>query len=196
MNGLEQRIGVGSRLYHITATSRWVNNEDNFWQPLTRPAQGLEGSEEDKKLSQRLADHLSRKYLVCGVRKDFQDWKKHGLYDRIIKHIHPFRSNFTTDLPVVTLSFVIENEENIYVREHAHWCPKKFLELIEKDLFECLKTRIMPSEKECELFDSQLIKYIASTTPLKDYDGSFQLPEIWYPHKIPIDKITVEEVLK
>jgi hypothetical protein len=161
--------------------------------PRTEPKDGLDLSKKsNQKLLVRLKDHFERKYTVCAVTKDFAEWKEYGLYKRLIKHVcRDFKQE------IVLLDFPIENKEKIYIREHANLSPKRFFELCGSDLFRFFdgESAETLSKEECRLFNSQLRKYFASTVPLKDYDCSFQLPEIWYPHKVSADDIVVEEVL-
>ncbi len=195
---LEHRIDVGSRVYHMTTWYRWVNyiqrgmrSLPKILLPRTNPKEELGASKNDQDLINQLGTFLDKNYVVCGAVKDFSDWKEHGLYNRLKNHVC---RDF--DQSLVVLSFILETGENVYVREHAHWSPKRFTELCGKNLFRFLNSEEVPSDDEIKLFHSQQRLFLASSTPIKDYDGSFQLPEIWVPYAIPLDKITLEEEIR
>ncbi|MBI5066239.1 hypothetical protein HZA97_08445 [Candidatus Woesearchaeota archaeon] len=181
---LEHRISVGSRVYHMTNEDNWERiQRDGFLKPcsVVKPPT----------YEYLIEDFYFGTFIVCGVNKNFDEWKEHLLFDYLKTYITKNRAK------LVTLSFPLKNISGIYVREHAHFSPKIFLELCGQDLWSLVfgHDQLLEEDKR-ELFNSQRLLRDHSVVKLADYSGMYKVPELWYPHPVPVDKITVEGVLE
>ncbi len=127
---------------------------------------------------------------------DFQDWKEHGLYERLIERVSSFwemgdewyDKKVHDELSV--LSFPVPDTS--FVRDHGHISPKTFMEVCGKDLWYMISHGGLQTEKRGEIFLKQLEKYYMSVTRITSYDGGFQVPEVWVPE--PVSSKNIEEV--
>lgn len=176
---LENRIGVGSRVYHLTAQGKLDYIEASCLAPMTYSSNVM---------SRKLGVG-SRRHIVCGVTDDFSDWEKYGLLDHLIIHVQTFSSKISK------LSFVLEDVKDCFAAEHSHVSPKRFVEVCGEDLWKKVKNRNLfgsLNKNQEKIWYKQNEKYDKSVVYVSEYKGDYELPEIWYPHAVHFDKITVE----
>lgn len=178
---LENRIGVGSRLYHMTNERSWGSIcKSEFLKPFSLlPKKGV--------------DCYDGQFIVCGVKKDFGDFKEYGLLDALTKYV---REKEFFPGKIILLSFTLKNTDGVYVRDYSYNSPKVYVDLCGKDLFKeqtnSMKMFFLKSD-ELELINRQKLLGRQSTIPIQQYDGSYKVTEIWVPYAVPISELTVEE---
>jgi hypothetical protein len=185
---LEQRIGVGSKLYHLTSAGNLEYIKTSGLKPRSLTSYDMACAlNKDSALPRYSA---LEKYVVCSATEDFSDWKKYGLLDYLIKHVQMFSNKISK------LSFVLEDIRGCFVAEHAHLSPKRLIEICGEDLWKRRKNQHIfgsLSQSQQVVWISQNDKYDCSAIPMREYKGDYELPELWIPHFIPFDKITVED---
>ncbi|MBS3056348.1 MAG: hypothetical protein J4473_02840 [Candidatus Aenigmarchaeota archaeon] len=128
-------------------------------------------------------------FIVCGAAPDFNEWKEYGLFETLTRKVKRGSNG------VVILSFPV-SDENFYFREHAHISPKRFLELYGKDLWSIhmygSDTAEIIGEEDYRNFQRQRDLYLSSWISGSEYDNSYSVPEVWYPDKVPLEKIKLE----
>ncbi len=193
MGDLEKTLMIGSRLYHLTHEDDWnwmQKNIETGLRPQSIPNTWLHFERRTPQLKGKL-------FTVCGVTKDFEDWKEHGLFDYLIEHIGQYDRDYGK---ILQLSFPIEQEDSVYVVDHSRISPKTFRELYGVDIWYLRGIREAFSESQrrtwfehlSPIWFKHLAEYSNSLVALQEYNGSFALPEVWYPHRVPLEKIKVE----
>ncbi|MDO8517330.1 MAG: hypothetical protein Q7S33_04360 [Nanoarchaeota archaeon] len=162
------------KVVHYTSKENWERiQESGFLLPKTGPNDCC-GELSDRVKNMFKADS----YLVCMPRPLDNGWVESGLMDYVLK--------YTTG--EVALSVPILDRKKSFVREHAHGSSKRFMELWGEDLFKEVEEGRLDSN------DSRVLegenKYLESTVPLDEYDGSYLAPEIWLAQTTPVDKLT------
>jgi len=192
-------ITIGDRSYHLTNEYSWKWIQRRGLIPMTISWNEKEDfSKEPWNIDFDDSYFWNGGYIVCSITKDFSDWKEHDLYESLIAYVK--RKDTIMKNRVFLLSFPIIQTEGVYVRDHTLLSPKVQKERFGKNLRELAFTH-EPGErgfrgKDFENWRSCFNHYVSSTTELDHYDGSFELPEVWYPHKVPVEQITLEEVLE
>lgn len=178
---LEHRIGVGTRVYHMTSEVSWEIIQEDCLRPCSFPNPYFFTGQDPK--------YCLPKSIVCSASKDFDEWKEFGLFKDLLYRIGYGKRKS------ILLSFPLEIIKRILVVDHAHLSPKRFLELGKKNLWKEPPGMSSPREEK-DLWREQCSKYALSLIPLERYDQTYQLPEIWVPYAVPLDKITVEGVVE
>lgn len=178
---LEHRIGVGSRVYHMTNESNWKQIcRDGFLKP-------------NSVLPKVDDTWYDGSFTVFSVRKDFGDFKEYGLLEYLTKHVsgkHLFPER------IILLSYLLKNTDGVYVRDYSPHSPKVYVDLCGKDLFKKSldsMANFFLKNDEIELINKQMTLGRKSTIPLQQYNGSYKVPEIWIPYAVPVKDISVEE---
>ncbi len=197
---LEQRINVGDRAYHITSSWSQIR-KSGFLEPRTTPIDeadfgvdtriSIEKDECGRYVDQSYDQFNKRRYwqgrfIVCGATKSFDEWKKFGLYEKLLSW-----TGYKSDAPITLVSFPIEERFNVFVRDHAHLSQKRIKELSGKDMWTDWEDEEFQRIKKIQ---NQL--YADSLRELSGYDRSFEVPELWVSYRIPVSQITVEGVIK
>jgi len=159
--------------------------------PLSSPKGNLRRFPFSEGIIEKNFEYFDGRYIVGAITSDFSDWKEYGLWDELTKPQN-FCELFGLDKRII-LSFDINESVPAYVREHAHFSPKIFMDTLGVsdliDRFDCGGMRHV-THREKEAFKKQLEKYFASVTPLNSYKGNFRVPEIWVGAPIPLRDIS------
>lgn len=175
-------------VYHFTSREGWEGIRASGVLNPNTPNE-LYNPEDCAKLGIILSPRLrsimkDESYFVAIPELNHSGWQEYQLLDDLKFEA---RKGVVLKVPVI-------NRKGAFIREHAHFSPKKFLDKFGIDL--------MHSEKICleviengRVLDRRFIdavnEYYESTTALEDYKGDFKVPEVWIPQKTPLDKLEV-----
>lgn len=126
----------------------------------------------------RIPGVLGNRYIVGIFPSDEEKWKDFGLWTPLMSRTSG-RVRIRAD---------ITQPERCFVREHAHSSPKRFIEICGKNLF----TEMPMIGGLRDIYRTGWRKYELSSTPLIDYDGSFQCPELWVGEHIQPKDLTIK----
>ena len=184
---MTEGINVGDKLYHLTSDRALESIEREGLIPHSLFSALLYRGSKKYKNEYYYASY----FTVCGVKEQFVDWKEYGLFEDLFERMQERSSSGK----VVLLSFPIETDDSVFVADHSHLSPKRFKELYGEDLWR-MPGLVSLNRGQSIRLNKHGGLYTDSLTKLQDYDGSFELPEVWYPHKVPVEQITLEEVLE
>ncbi len=179
-----ERLGVGSRVYHLTDHLNLSSICGQGLQPRTPAPMGMYVKMHFDEIP------LSRGFIVCSATEDFSDWKKFEVFEELYFYVLKNASS-----RILKLSFILEDVSDCFVLEHAYSSPKRFVDLCGEDLWTRVKKHELLNRDQEQLYLKQLDLYDSSAISLRDYKGNYQLPELWIPHTTPFDKLTIEEVM-
>src|SRR3989338_5487645 len=100
---LEQRIGVGSRVYHLTDRQNMRSIREQCLHSRTQLPLSVSGF---------LDIPWHKGFIVCSATRDFQDWKDLGLYSHLVEWVSLYSGP-----EMVKLSFTLENLNDCLVME-------------------------------------------------------------------------------
>ena len=163
------------KVYHYTSLKNWEKiQEDRALMPLSYALPVIWTV--DERIRQMVN---GRNYLTALESPQPDSWKKFGLIDYLMKH--------TTG--EVLLEVPVLDTENAFVRDHALYSPRRFLDLCGEPIFDRLdKEERFPEELDKLIHDLRT-EYLESVIPFNSYDGRHKVPEIWLPQKTPIKLI-------
>lgn len=127
------------------------------------------------------------KFLVAIPESGLSGWKEHELMNRVILRCRDGITN-----KVVLLSFSVDVSKDGYIRDHAHFSPKRFIELYGKDLSDFATLFLDSEDGDIERLLRQFELCSDSVIGLGDYNGSYQAPELWIAQTIPLDMVKLE----
>ena len=163
-----------NELIHYTSNKNWDKIKlEGYLIPFSTP-QNLH-----KNLSSRVRSIVGDNSYIVGIQTPLGGgWFKYGLIGYLLNH--------TTS--EVILKVPILKPDNCFVRDHAHYSPKGTKDIYGVDLFKAsLEDKIDYDDKR--LLES-ITRYYESTVRLKEYDGSYNVPEIWLNQITPVYLLT------
>ncbi|MDP3989801.1 MAG: hypothetical protein Q8Q01_01195 [archaeon] len=162
-----------NELIHYTSNKKWNQiKRVGYLLPFSSP----QNVRED--ISDRVRRIVGYKKYVVGIQAPPCDnWIEYGLINYLLNH--------TTG--EVKLRVPILEPNNCFVRDHAHLSPKGTEERYGINLFK------LAWEKEISSKDKRLLEciegYYESTVKLEEYDGGYNVPEIWLDQITPINQL-------
>lgn len=173
----EGRLNYGDMVLHYTSPEKWkACQRSGFVEPKSVPYYDWE------------RDHPQRgvlaysPYLVGLLNPG--GWNRQGLMDELVVRRASSRSG------LMILGVPISEMGWAFVREHALMSPVTLNERWGYDLYgKWVSGNLTDTEKN--IVTEARRQYLGSSTPLKEYDGNFECPEIWLPNRTPVDQITV-----
>jgi hypothetical protein len=175
-------------LFHYTSMEKFKEiQKSKILLPLSNPfgiyfftAQTVE-----KLAPERVKSDLHHEQYLVGIPSyAYTAWKKSGLLENII--------GLTTG--EVLIQFSIKNQEDSFIRDAKYITAEYMKKDCGRNLWlDLAEGRMMPSQFACRKYHR---RYIQSTTLLENYDGGFEVPEIWVPHGIPLDEIIIVKRIK
>lgn len=171
--------------FHYTSYENWEKiQRAGFLEPRTVFVDGRVYENDNYTLIETTF-HKSRFYTVAILEPDHRSWARYGLMDRLIA--------YTTGK--VLVRFPIKPKNGTIVREHKHLSPKECIALYGEDVTQLSEEKILLLKQEKHLQHSkQQAKYYMSGISLENYDGSYEVPEIWFPHPVSIDDLVIVRV--
>ncbi len=160
-------------MIHLTSQANWRRIKNSgFLLPKTNQ------NPHNIPLSQRVQQIVGRRtYLACLPQKNAPGWDRYGLKKHLIRKT-------TTQ---VTIQVPFDRHEDFFIRDHAHFSPKRFLDQHNINLFEEFQRGRVP------IHDQRIINalhlYFESTIDLRDYKGNYLAEEIWASQKTPYIKL-------
>lgn len=133
------------------------------------------------------SEYWKGKFIAAIPESGFDGWREYGLFDRVITRCRDGITN-----KVVQLSFPIDRNNKAYVREHAHYSPKRFIELYGRDLSDYTTLLLDSEDGDIGILLQQFELCAGSVVRLDEYDGFYEVPELWTPQPIPTDEFQVE----
>lgn len=177
-------------IYHYTSVIDWEGiQRDGELKARTNP-RGLDITLEPslRDIPKENPDHIfywKDRHVVGGADfEEFTPWKEAGLHDRLLRYT-------SKGLDVVLLSFPVDVVEEAFVKEHYYESPAQREAVFGYPLDE--QTPIEDPEVRTML-NELTGKYHRSVVRGTLYDGSYRVPEVWIPHGISLEDITVERV--
>lgn len=169
------------RIYHYTSNRNWISiNQSGMLVPKSNPyGRNIELAVEiEVKTSPRVREVItSDSYLVGIPESSIDAWVECGLMEHLVKH--------TSKEMVLAVPILLE--EGAFVREYKYASPKYMIESAGRDLFkEFLEGEI---SSRAFVHSEFWLNYIESTIRLEEYDGQFEVPEIWLPQRTPVNLI-------
>lgn len=186
VEGIKLKIQPSSpvtKIYHYT-TPRGLEKIEKagFLFPLTSPLRRGPSNKSINAYVESNPDFFGRKHIVAGVNSpSFQKWKDFDIHDRLVEYIARM-STYINSSYLYLLSFPVEVVPDAYILDHAHDSPKRFQELYGS-----------PNNVTLQRYEylTQLERYYRSAVKLSDYSGKYKVPEIWIPHPVRYEDITI-----
>ena len=192
--------------YHYTSNENWDKiQESGLLLPKSKPFGSLMRNR-NIKISERVSNIIrDNRYLVAVSNPEADDWKEYDLRDALLDKNHG----------EVLLKVPILDTEGSFVRDHAHFSPKRFLELYGEDLvfnpsiqseinsfymglLGIIGLRDFAVNHNLDVEDPRikmgLSRYYESTKKLSDYTGDYKVEEIWLNQKTPLNLIERIEI--
>ena len=118
-----------------------------------------------------------QKGYVVGIPEDsINAWNASGLMPSLLRHTE---GEVCLKMPIT---------RDAYLREHAHTSPKKLIEKYGENVYQQYFEENIG--REDPRIEKAFVNYIESTIPFLEYDGTYEVPEIWLPEPVSIDNIT------
>lgn len=169
-----------TNIYHYTTMVGLERiKEAGFLHARTSPLRPGHTNSNIEEFVDKNAEFFDGKYIVAGVNSPgFDAWKNFDIHDRLLEYVA--RTNYwLNSTPLALLSFPIEVVQDAYILDHAHDSPKRSRKLYGIEI---------TSSKQPEYL-TQLERYYRSLVRLSDYNGKYQVPEIWIPHSVRYEDI-------
>jgi len=164
------------RIIHYTSDLNWEMIQESG---LLLPKSGATYASPTIVLSDRVRNVIQDDLYLVGMQKPLcNGLVEYGVMDYLLKH---------TSGEVILNVPIIETGRG-FVRDLAHISPKRFVDQYGEDLCKAsLEGNISDDDPRLVEADN---KYVESTIPLDQYDGSYLAPEIWLPQETPVSKLT------
>ena len=158
------------KAYHYTSKRCWdeIVSSDQL-SPKTKPID-MPGSYSRGAREGVFSLFRHETYLVCLQDPTDRGWVEYGLMQYLLKRSGDDR--VLLELPV--------KGDGAFVREHAHFSPRRMMEKHGVDLFE-KDMNGYPTTDEQKLIEKAVRDYLKSSKPLEKYCGDYIAPEIWLP---------------
>ncbi|MBS3116503.1 hypothetical protein J4421_02800 [Candidatus Woesearchaeota archaeon] len=117
---------------------------------------------------------VARLNTCCFFEPEPQSWREHGLFELLMEE-------FAGGDYLLEVTVSDEERSPILVRDHSFHSPKKY----GMPLQEWRKREVRDSKSELRE------AWYQSTTPLRDYEGSFICPEVLIPFPISLNNIKI-----
>ena len=170
-------------IYHYTSRKNWKQiQSDKFLKPMTRiNEQRVRSSIGNLVKLNTFRIILAYPSFIVGVPEpNHSGWAKYGLLKPLIEY----------STGEVLLSFPVGDRSGVFVREHKHWSPKECVDLYGVDFFGLHRAKKLTLEQlNDKRLKTQIAKYYNSAVQLRRYDGSYEVPEIWFPHQVSLSMI-------
>lgn len=184
-----------NEVYHYTSKENWRRiQEDGVLHPFTNPFFGgmKRVGQKSKKVDMpsifdtgKSCSEVSRimieseGFLVGLPSPTHEGWNEYGLMDALLRHTS---GEVILRIPVI-------NPKGAFIRDHARYSPRRFMELYGINLFD-----ICGSSEKCEASLMEILireetwnerrtkawaDYLQSQVSFKEYKGDYLAPEIW-----------------
>ncbi len=168
-------------IYHWTSLSNWENiKKSKVILPMTFTEISYADYSHEIYISERVRKILTHEIYLVGIpyAPSPKSWMESGLLELLWKKT-------TRD---VILAVSVKGTQDMFIRENTHNCPKWYLEQYDEDLFAKNLTGELSTEDD--RFRMGVEDYIDSTMRLEDYEGQYEVPEVWVPVSFPISSVS------
>lgn len=174
----EGTLNYGDLILHYTSPENWrACQRSGFVEPKSIPYYDWERDNPQRGV-------LAYSPYLVGLLNP-GGWNRQGLMDELVVR----RASSHSGLMI--LGVPISEMGWAFVREHAPMSPAALNERRGYDLYGKWVSGGQLTDVEKNIVTEARRQYLESSTPLKEYDGGFECPEIWLPNRTPVDEIKV-----